>query len=299
MRKDGSIKRKMPAVMLFLFFLWSSPPGRGGQTKPTEVDLESILKKTADYCRKLEASILDFICREDVEEEVDPSRELLISTEAQCDLRQIGIPANTSYHIRKYENQYVYDYQCTRSNRILHEKRILMELNGKKYHDPNAPLPTTRIAYRNPFLSPVNLFAENFQTGYDFRVVGMDTLKKQKVVVIEVKLKTSVEGPEPPCRFGKAWIVPETADILKIEWTQRPVEGAEVFSRRENLIKGTLRLTSRAEFKTEKNGFRFPSTLAIEEAYLDAYGRAFVRSKTKVVYKDFQFFTVEVDIRGR
>jgi len=52
-----------------------------------------------------------------------------------------------------------------------------------------------------------------------------------------------------------------------------------------------------SELKIEKNGVRFPNALSIEEAYVDENGRAFVRSKVDVVYTDFKFFTVEVDIK--
>jgi hypothetical protein len=52
----------------------------------------------------------------------------------------------------------------------------------------------------------------------------------------------------------------------------------------------------RTEFQIEKNGLRFPTDWYIEEAYLTKPGRAFIRSKTRVTYKDFKFFTVEVHI---
>jgi hypothetical protein len=45
------------------------------------------------------------------------------------------------------------------------------------------------------------------------------------------------------------------------------------------------------------HGIRFPSRFSIEEAYLDSGGKKFVRSETTVVYRDFKFFTVEVEVR--
>jgi len=59
----------------------------------------------------------------------------------------------------------------------------------------------------------------------------------------------------------------------------------------------TPRITLTSEFAVEKNGLRFPSRLVAEEAYLNDRGRTFVRSTTAVAYKDFKFFTVEVDVR--
>jgi hypothetical protein len=57
------------------------------------------------------------------------------------------------------------------------------------------------------------------------------------------------------------------------------------------------RLTLTSKFEVAKNGLRFPTRLMVEEAYLNARGRAFIRSTTQVTYKDFKFFTVEVDVR--
>jgi len=59
----------------------------------------------------------------------------------------------------------------------------------------------------------------------------------------------------------------------------------------------TPRLVMRSDFSAEKNGIRFPSSLYVEEAYLKESGKAFVRSKTEVVYKDFKFFSVDYDVR--
>jgi hypothetical protein len=97
---------------------------------------------------------------------------------------------------------------------------------------------------------------------------------------------------------GKAWIDPQTAEILKIEWIQKPVENVKVFKVRAALANGTLRMTVRTEFSAEKNGLRFPSRIRIEEAYLRPRGRAFIRSKTNVTYRDFKFFRVETEVKS-
>jgi hypothetical protein len=36
--------------------------------------------------------------------------------------------------------------------------------------------------------------------------------------------------------------------------------------------------------------------MVIEEAYVGKSGRGFIRSRTDVTYKDFRFFTVEVEV---
>lgn len=56
-------------------------------------------------------------------------------------------------------------------------------------------------------------------------------------------------------------------------------------------------ITLISEFLVEKNGIRFPNYFFIEEAYIDMKGKKFIRSETKVTFKEFKFFTVEVDVK--
>jgi hypothetical protein len=256
-----------------------SLPSRDGQTASPSVSLESILAKAADYCRRLEASVLDFVCREEVSATVDLSHE------------------TGSYDPRATAAAYsfVYDYQCVRTNRVLKETRTLLKMNGRDCLEPDSPLKTPNIAYRNALLSPNNLFAEKSQLDYDFRITGREKFDKREVVAIEASPRA--DAGQPRCLSGKAWIDPETGNILMIEWTQLPGERADIFVGREEMIKGALRLTLRTEFREEKNRMRFPSRLSIEEAYINKRGRTFVHSTTNVIYKNFKFFTVEVDVR--
>lgn len=266
-----------------------------GQAPPP--DLEAVLKKASDYCRRLESSVLDFVCREEVVEKADPSRDKAKPLAPQHDWNLVqGGTRTTIYSVfRPIKNAFLYDYQCVRANRVIRETRTLIELNGKKRNDPDTPLMTTSIAYRNALLGPVNLFSDLSQNGYEYRVAGTEKLEKRPMAVIEVRPKAGAF--EPVCLSGKAWVDPKTAEILKIEWTQKPAEWAEIFAQREEKIGGKLRLTLRTEFHTEKSGIRFPSKLWIEEAYINDRGRAFVRSETNVTYMDFKFFTVEWDVR--
>jgi hypothetical protein len=293
---EKSILGVMGTAFAIGIFMGQAP--RGTSPAPQAVDLEALLGKAAQYCRKLEASILDFVCREEVVEKVDASRDSAKPLVPQYDWNWLagGSGIVTIRNSRgPARNKFFYDYQCVRENRVIRETRTLTELNGKTHNDPDAPLMTTSIAYRNALLGPVNLFSDLSQNGYEYRVAGTEKLEKRLVAVIEARPKAGAF--EPVCLSGKAWVDPKTAEILKIEWTQKPAERAEIFAQREEKIGGKLRLTLRTEFHTEKNAIRFPSKLWIEEAYINERGRAFVRSETNVTYKDFKFFTVEVDVR--
>jgi hypothetical protein len=173
--------------------------------------------------------------------------------------------------------------------------RTQLEENGKKKVVPNAELKTSVVVFGKALLGPVGLFGERFQPDYDFALAGEEKIGKIRVLVVDAKPKPG--APPSHNLYGKAWIDPVTGNILKIEWSESRVGRFDVFEKRGQLYNRKPRLVIRSEFSAEKNGIRFPSRLSVEEAYLKESGKAFVRSKTEVVYKDFKFFTVSYDVR--
>jgi hypothetical protein len=261
------------------------------------VDLEDLLRKAAEYCRKLEGAVLDFVCREEVSERIDPSYDKKKPPGPASDWVTISgggrvFAERQSYKIVTY---YIYDYQCVRAGGELKEIRALLSENGKKKNEPNAKLKTAVFVYGSVPLSPVGIFGERFQSDYDYAIVGTDKIAKKPVVILDVKPKLG--APETSNLFGKAWVDPATADILKIEWDESRVRHYDFVEKFGERIGYKPRLTIRSEFSAEKNGVRFPTRLYIQEAYLNERDRAFVRSETNVVYKDFKFFTVEVEVK--
>jgi hypothetical protein len=277
----------------------SHPPLRTSQkagSPSPRPQLPALLAKAAAYCRKLESSAFDFVCREEIVESIDPSLDVAKGT-------LLPAPGWTSYEgptftistLRKIKHKFVYDYQCVRAGRTIREMRTQLEENGKRKVVPNAELRTSVVVFGTALLGPVGLFGERFQPDYDFTVAGEGKIGKTKVLVIDAKPKPGA----PPSRnlYGKAWVNPATGDILKIEWSESRVGRFDIFEKRGQFYNRKPRLVIRSEFSAEKNGIRFPSLLSVEEAYLKESGKAFIRSKTEVVYKDFKFFTVEFDVR--
>jgi hypothetical protein len=289
----------------------ASPPAQKSSQKPPKkpaapptISLEALLVKAAEYCRKLESSAFDFVCREEIRESIDPTLDA-------SQKRPLVSPGSTGYlgpgapnylgptlvfgAVKKIKRSFVYDYQCVRAGRTIREVRTQLKENGKRKVVPNAELQTSIVVWGTALLAPVGLFGERFQPGYDFTVVGEETIGKTRVLVVDASPKPGA----PPTRnlYGKAWIDPGTGDILKIEWSENRVGQFDIFEKRGEIFKRTPRLVIRSEFSAEKNGIRFPSRLYVEEAYLKKSGKAFIRSKTDVVYKDFKFFTVEFEVR--
>lgn len=177
----------------------------------------------------------------------------------------------------------------------MQETRTLLKESSRKKNEPNAQLKTAVVVYGNALLWPVGLFGERFQSHYNYRIAGEGMIEGRPVIVIEATPRPG--APETRSLYGKAWLDAEALDILKIEWSESRIGRYEIFMKRGEHYKRTPRLRVRSELKAEKNGIRFPSSLFVEEAYLNERGRAFVRSLTTVVYRDFKFFSVEVEIR--
>jgi len=266
-----------------------------------QAQLSALLAKAAAYCQRLESSAFDFVCREEISETINPSLDVdkkapLVDPGWKSPKPTTGATFTIST-VRKIKHRFVYDYQCVRAGRTIREMRTQLEENGKKKVVPNAELKTSVVVFGTALLGPVGLFGERFQPDYDFMIAGEDKIGKRNVIVIDARPKPGA----PPTRnlYGKAWIDPATGDILKIEWSESRVGRFDIFERRGKLYGRTPRLIITSEFSAEKNGIRFPSRLSIEEAYLNDAGRATVRSRTEVVYRDFKFFTVEVEVRDR
>ena len=254
--------------------------GRSGQDIAS-VDLNVLLAKAAAYADRLEGAVFDFVCQEEIKEWINPALEVKVVGNRRV--------------IRPIKRSLTYDYQCIRKGGKIHERRILLKENGKEKNEPNASLETSIFRYGTNMMGPVGLFGARFQPNYKYIFIEEERIKGRKVVVIEAIPR--FEDPKATNLYGKAWIAADTGDILKIEWNEHRIGHYKIFEERGYKFKRKPRITLRSEFQVEKNGLRFPTTWYIEEAYLTKHGRAFIRSKTTVTYKDFKFFTVEVEVK--
>ena len=116
-----------PLVFLFLgaALLLMSPHTEGSLDRGAlslmekKEDLNVLLQKAGDYCLKLERAVLDFVCREEVDERI--YHPYNISGYYRPDLSEA----------RPEINLCVYDYQLIRKREIK-ESRILLKENGTR-----------------------------------------------------------------------------------------------------------------------------------------------------------------------
>jgi len=274
------------------------PPRHSSQNTAASppLSLDALLAKAAAYCRRLEGSAFDLACREEISETVDPSLDAAAELPPSNPYRTTySGPTITISKVKKIKHRFVYDYQCVRTARVLREMRTQLEENGKRKVVSNAGLRTPVVDFAGALLSPIGLFGERSQPGYDFSVASEAKAGDTGVLVIDAKPKP--EAPLTRYLYGKAWIDPATGVLLKIEWGERPAGRFEIFETRGRLYNREPRLVFSSEFGAEKNGIRFPSRLSFEESFLNDAGKVFVRSRSVAVYKDFKLLSVEVELR--
>ncbi|MGD1010776.1 MAG: hypothetical protein ABR951_11590 [Candidatus Aminicenantales bacterium] len=252
----------------------------------SETDLSSLLGRAADYCDKLSRTVLNFVCRERIEEwYYAPGNDVNEVT----GMGMIFI----SDHVERC--RYVYDYQLVRDRAgLIQESRTLLAEQGKKVHVPNAPLKTHIFKHAYVVMGPLGLLSRNHQVDFEYKVVREEKVGGEPAVVIEA---TPKPGVQLDYLFGTIWLRKRDAGILKIQWNPSSIEnyaGVEEVARQLGR-KPDILMTS--EYSFEKNGIRFPSRYTVKESYLGKLGRRFQHSETDVTYDQYKFFTVETEVK--
>lgn len=230
--------------------------------------LAAILKKSAEYCRRLDNAALDFVCLEDVAE---MTRRYTPRTDV-----------------------YLYDYQFIRKGGETKEKRNLISYNGKKTSVGDSPLYTVMFQYKNVLFGPIGLLSYNWQAYHDYRLVGEDTFNNEKVVVVEATPNQFLVSPH--C-YGKVWIKEEDGSVLKIIWDQRSLGNFQSAEEWAKIHDAAPQITAFSEYGFEKSGLRFPSRSYTENALIDKDKRKTISGAILISYKDYKFFTVETEIK--
>jgi len=236
------------------------------QDRSDQARLAAVLKKAADYCRRLDNAALDFVCMEEVTE--------------------------TSHNLSPNTDVYLYDYQFIRKAGGAKERRNLLAVNGKKKDLRDTSLHTGFFQYRNVLFGPIGLLSEYWQSLLGFKLVGEDMLHDLKAVIVE-----ATPGPEltEPHLYGRIWISEDDGSVLKIVWDQRSLGNFKMIEEWAKGHEAEPQIISFSEYGFEKNGLRFPSRSYTDQAYLRKDRGRFSSAEISVVYKDYKFFTVETE----
>jgi len=253
-------------------------PGPSQEADP----LPQILEKSRDYCRRLGASSLYFICLEKIDErQYDPP--MLIQSNARAPRAKL-----TRVLLE-------YDYQLVRKGVSIEEERILLKENKQIRNEPGAGLKTRLYKHKNLVFGPVGLLSEYWQSRHRYIYVGEQRIDKEDAYVIEAAPDGS---PEPDLVYGKAWVRKKDFAIVKIEWDQRCLGNYDQVLAMARRIgrQAEPRLSIACTYGVEKNGIRFPDRMTIREEYWSTRGYHRV-SETSVRYEDYKFFIVETEVK--
>lgn len=261
-----------------LTFFSTAPAAPPQKSKPPS--LGDILAKAAEYCRKLESASLYYVCEEDI------SERLYIN--ARPGSGTSTVPA------RRFNN-WTYDYQLIRSGPTLDERRKLLKKNGKTMNEPDAGLETNRFSHKFVVFGPVGLLHSRSQGGFFYELVRVERVNRVKAYVVDVN-----PGPSMPpnALYGRVWLKADDSSVLRIQWDQRSMENFPEIEGTAAGLQAEPRILFVSEYAFEKQGLRFPSRYTVEETY--AIKDRFVPltlSTTTVLYKNYRFFTVEVDVK--
>jgi len=236
-------------------------------------ELKIILEKCAEYCEKLNNSVLDFVCEEAITEEIRQ--------------RDRGLPG-----VEK--NKYIYDYQLVRQGGTIDEQRILLKENNRKKNIIDAQLKTKRFHHKYIVLGPIGLLGRKQQEIIEYKILKEEFYKKEKVVILEASPKYPGEFN---ALYGKIWIRKRDFNILKIEWEQESLENFEDIEKIANRLHAKPKITFVSEYAFEKNEIRFPSKYSVEEMYILPNGIKHHMSRITVIYDNYKFFTVNTKVK--
>ena len=267
-------KNKIILLVIFLSFLSAQFFSQTANSKMSDQEeLELILKKSAEYCERLDNVSLYFVCKETITEEIRS--------------RLGRLPGAA-------KNTYVYDYQLVRQGDAIDEKRILLKVNNRKKNIIDAQLKTKRFHHKYIVFGPIGLLGQKQQKILEYKILKEEFHEKEKIVILEASPKFPDDFNN---LYGKIWIRRKDFAILKIEWEQvslKNFEGVEKIAKR---LKAKPKITFVSEYAFEKNGVRFPSKYSVEENYILRNGYRYSMSKTTVVYDNYKFFIVDTKVK--
>ena len=264
---------------------------------PDEAALRGILEKAGHYCQKLRSFVYHFVCQEKVVETirgaVKTREEPHIGPGLESSAPGVG-GSVFSVSDSTQKNTYLYEYQLIRKKGVNQESRTLIEKNGEKKNEKNARLEAIKFYFQNMAFGPIDLFGESGRLKHNYSIVGKANVDGQSVLIIEAAPKDDSSDYNPS---GKIWVRESDCAILKIEWDKRSLFGYKDLEDLAEQRGFVPMITLVSEYGVEKNGIRFPNRVFLEEAYLRKKNRKrSVVSTVTIEYKDYRFFTVDIDV---
>ncbi|MCP4156468.1 MAG: hypothetical protein GY757_52630, partial [bacterium] len=156
--------------------------------------MDLVLEKAAVYCSKLKSNVFHFFCDERIAEYTGLSVDRLSGQQRD-------------FH-------YVYNYQLIQDKNGIKETRKLF--GGRQSNLQSKSVRNEKLVF-----GPITLLHKEAQEHYIYRFLSDDTIKGEKVRVIDVIPHMLHEKNR---LFGKVWLRASDCSILKIQWNPKYVD---------------------------------------------------------------------------
>jgi hypothetical protein len=260
---------------------------KGAEHKRT---LDSLLKKSAQYCQKLKKATFYFTCIE----------EVMDSHWYRGDAVR--------------EDFYRYDYQIVREeNGKMNENRQLkpesIEFLEKRKKEigkaEDREIILTNFLSSYPYLMPISMLAEENRSKYRYRLLDRKTNARRTLYKVAVEPKA--EGVMiKDSNYGVVWIDEEDGSVYKIELDANSLGGVKQLITLAREKRHRLKVSDVHWYEVKRKGIRFPSRTEIKCSFLDwdQVKRMWDRLRSVALeqvitvfeYNRYKFFNVNVDV---
>jgi len=256
-----------------------------------QVKLKKVLETAGEYCEKLKTMALNFICHENIKEKTyEFNKTILFRRSPDKPPRFVAVDDLRT--ARTIKNSYGYDYQMIKKGDVFKENRDLIEENGKKRNAKDVELQTLRMSAKYPVFGPVGFLSKSWQPHFQYEIVGAETIRHQRAIVIRAMPREITE--ENHC-CGRIWLDESDSSIFQIEWEpQSIVHFKETVESSMGELKRKISWT--VTYDVVKNGVRFPGAQSIKEIYITKAGKEHIKYEAEYVYDKYKFFTVETEV---
>jgi len=284
-----------------MFAASTAPSDQLGQSQ--SIRLKEILEGSAEYCRKLLESALDYICEETISdvffnlaspEELKKSAVVLTQIGGADLITELGGTRYTAAKGKTERNKYVCDYLLIKRGDKIESSRIILKENGHPLPDRSRHLEEVRFSSLSPFLEPGKILGHERQKLFNFRVLKEDKINGKRAFVIEAVPKLGEAGG---IEYGKIWVEKEDFKVLRMEVTGLPLEGYESVLKELAQYNLKSKFATTFQYRIEKKGVAFPSNVSIRVNYpfpgLEPVAYIVEKIRTDITYEKYKFFAVE------
>ncbi len=204
-----------------------------------EIDMNTILKNSAEYCERLKIAAFHFICLENVKETIKDQKG------------------------NRDKTTFLYDYQLFGRDGNAEESRTLKQIDGvSQPAQKNARLGTEFYSQWSVY-APIFLLARENQEKFRYQIIKKERIKGIKTWVLDVEPLVD----KGIIIHGRIWLDQKDFSVLCIEINPGALGGYQKQLENARSLGAKLWLTDTHWYEVRHDGLRFPSRTEFYERY--------------------------------